>query len=150
MVSETLVMPDHLKETTSKGCIAFSDADLDWIFDSCNGQCFYCGARLGRNLHLQVPTKQQGYKCWEIEHLKAFSDFKDSKKSSNKGTNSQPPAQRAIVISPTRTTENSGSTRLANSHVASVSTQPAIAALPRSPIECTNTAPSTRPASRRE
>jgi hypothetical protein len=50
----------------------WSKSETKWVFESCEGLCFYCDSRLQFEFRERVDKK--GYLAWEIDHCKPFSE----------------------------------------------------------------------------
>ena len=51
----------------------WTDEELNWVFDSCGGLCFYCASRLSWKLYGK-RTIQPGYCGWEIDHYQPLAN----------------------------------------------------------------------------
>jgi len=45
--------------------VAYSDDDINWIYDRADGRCFYCGMRL--SFHKYGKVGERG--AWEADHF---------------------------------------------------------------------------------
>lgn len=64
-----LLPPTQQPDLCKRRC--WTPEERDWVFQSCDGLCFYCGSRLAPTLRKR--TIQKGYRAWEIDHHKPLS-----------------------------------------------------------------------------